>query len=66
MDEKYHFGCQFTADLIAMNTAGEHPECKWRISFLSFKACIESRLRYGVAQVEPEIYFSYCTTCRIG
>ena len=23
MDEKYHFGCQFTADLIAMNTAGE-------------------------------------------
>ena len=24
MDEKYHFGCQFTADLIAMNTAGEH------------------------------------------
>ncbi len=23
MDDKYHFGCQFTADLIAMNTAGE-------------------------------------------
>ena len=23
MDDSYHFGCQFTADLIAMNTAGE-------------------------------------------
>lgn len=23
MDDKYHFGCQLTADLIAMNTAGE-------------------------------------------
>lgn len=29
MDEKYHFGCQFTADLIAMNTAGEHSS--WNI-----------------------------------
>jgi len=24
MDDSYHFGCQFTADLIAMNTAGEY------------------------------------------
>ena len=29
MDDKYHFGCQFTADLIAMNVAGMVQSPAW-------------------------------------
>jgi Sucrose synthase len=34
LDPKYHFSCQFTADLIAMNRCGRRPHDAWNLRTL--------------------------------
>lgn len=49
MDDDYHFGCQFTADLIAMNTAGQplRASARTELQVLSASGPLKTRMLYN-------------------
>ena len=70
MDDKYHFGCQFTADLIAMNTAGEYMHhVIWTLHApLALNSVAEHHVAVTCAcqQIAQGSYSELCTPYRTG
>ncbi len=60
MDDSYHFGCQFTADLIAMNTAGKSVHAVHDVC--TFKYAQSPAPSQGSAITKKPVHIA-CTIC---
>ncbi len=62
MEDKYHFGCQFTADLIAMNTAGESVHAVHDVCTCGYAHVPALAQRFAITKEPVRIACTICCT----